>query len=307
VGIVGGELTSTGSAIIKLGTGRGELCVVVKLAMTPAAADALTRETAIMTALHRQAALSEWCELLPRALVTGERRGHAYRIDSALDGSAPPARSLNTNASGSLLAAAADAITALHAATAAVVRVDSAALERWVDAPLRELTKPGLTGPAARLRLEHLRAELYEALEGRRFSAGWIHGDYWLGNLLVSPGVPAPVISGIVDWEAAAPGELPLHDLLHLIVSTQRLRTGAELGRIIRDRLGDYGWTSEERLLVERHACRDADELSPRHALLLYWLRHLAVHVRQQGPAPGWRFRWWQQRNLLPVLGLLWP
>lgn len=303
VEIVGGELTSTGSAIIKVRIGRGQPGVVVKLAMTPAAGDALTRETAILTVLHRQAALGGWCELLPRAFVKGELRGQPYRIDSSLDGSPPSARTVQDAVPTDLLASAADAIAALHAATATALKVDSAVLDRWVDGPLRELARPGLTAPPV---LEHLREELHEALGGRRFSVGWIHGDYWLGNLLVSPAASGPVVSGIVDWEAAAPGELPLHDLLHLTLSTRRLRTGAELGHIVRDRLLDREWPVEERLLLERRpSCDETDPLSPRHALLLYWLRHLALHVRQQGPAPGWRFRWWQQRNVLPVLELL--
>ena len=52
---------------------------------------------------------------------------------------------------------------------------------------------------------------------------GFGHGDFFAGNLLVDGGR----LAGVVDWDGAGPGRLPLLDLLHLLV-TSRWR-GADL------------------------------------------------------------------------------
>ena len=57
-------------------------------------------------------------------------------------------------------------------------------------------------------------------------------------------------LHGIVDWEASTAVELPLHDLLHLLLSTRRLRTGRELGHIICEQLrslhtDDLAWITD--------------------------------------------------------------
>jgi hypothetical protein len=38
--------------------------------------------------------------------------------------------------------------------------------------------------------------------------------------------------------------------------------------------------------------------------LLLYWLRHVALHARQQSQQVGYRYRLWERRNVEPVLAL---
>jgi aminoglycoside phosphotransferase (APT) family kinase protein len=54
---------------------------------------------------------------------------------------------------------------------------------------------------------------------------GFVHGDFWLGNLLVHDNA----LSGVADWEAAGPGGLPLVDLLQLLVHW-RSGSGQALG-----------------------------------------------------------------------------
>jgi Phosphotransferase enzyme family len=199
---------------------------------------------------------------------------------------------------------AAETIHVLHRSTATTVLGDFGLAGRWVDAHLDELSRHGGRNKPLAGGLERLRDELCDALEGITFSAAWIHGDYWLGNLLFSgePSTPA----GIVDWDAAAPIELPLHDLLHLLLYTRRLVTGEELGQIVRRQLSGGAWSSQERRLLDRYgAWRHDGSLSDRHALLLYWLRHVALHARQQRPPVGYRYRLWERRNVDPVLAAL--
>ena len=203
-----------------------------------------------------------------------------------------------------LLPMAAEAIAVLHRVTAVSVRGDPALARGWVDAHLAEL-EPYL-GRDRRLRLATARLghELHEVFDSGRYTASRIHGDYWLGNvLLASPESRPGKVAGIVDWDASGPCELPLHDLLHLLIYTHRLLTGRELGTIIGERLRSGEWSAAERMLFDRFAIgSDHGALSARHAVLLYWLRHVAMHTRQQSEPAGWRFKHWHRRNVLRVL-----
>lgn len=58
---------------------------------------------------------------------------------------------------------------------------------------------------------------------------GFGHGDFHRGNLLVSGGR----LTGVVDWDAAGPGRLPLLDYLHLIATEDYLRHRRNLGPTI--------------------------------------------------------------------------
>jgi aminoglycoside phosphotransferase (APT) family kinase protein len=185
----------------------------------------------------------------------------------------------------------------LHRRSAARVQVDAAVLERWVSGPAAVLRGQGGRGSRG---LDAVADELVDALHGRTLTAGWIHGDFWPGNLLVRPD---GTLGGIVDWDAAAPVGLPLHDLLHLLLFTRRLTRRLELGRIVAEQLRAPVWTAHERRVLE--ADHAAGALPDRASLLLYWLHHAAAHTRQQHGARSARYRVWWLRNVEPVLAAL--
>jgi hypothetical protein len=299
--ICGGKRTSTGVAVMKLARRGAPPSAVVKLAAASEAKRALARETATLATLHADRRLDGWRALLPRPLAQGSARGHSYRIDSALDGRAVtrPSAAL----APALLLCAATSIGVLHEQTATAVGGGTDVVERWVDAPLRELLRHADGGRRLERRVDLLRDELHDALGSGTFPAAWIHGDCWLGNMLFT-GTSAP--TGIVDWEAAAPLELPLHDVLHLLLYARRLATGRELGQLLCDQLGRHQWSADERVFLGgQRAWTARGALSERHALLLYWLRHAAVHARQYRSPAGYRYRLWERRNVLPVLAAL--
>ncbi|MGZ4217428.1 MAG: phosphotransferase family protein [Solirubrobacteraceae bacterium] len=296
-----GERTSTGVAVVKLARPSAPPSAVLKLTASEEGKRALARETHTLTTLHADERLGAWRDLLPRPCAQGTFRGHLYRIDSALGGRAgtkPPAVPVSRAVS-----AAAEAIAVLHETTATTVGGGQEVAERWVDAPVRELLRHARGSRRLPDRLEHLRDELHGALCAGSFPAAWIHGDYWLGNLLFDA---TPLPTGIVDWEAAGPLEFPLHDVLHLLLYTRRLTSGRELGQMLRDQLVDKTWSVAERALLERQPAWHArGGLTERHVLLLYWLRHAAVHARQHASRVGCRYRLWEHRNVLPVLASL--
>jgi aminoglycoside phosphotransferase (APT) family kinase protein len=170
-----------------------------------------------------------------------------------------------------------------------------------VDTHVHELLR--IVGGDSRLGIAvaQLREELCGALRGGTFDACRIHGDYWPGNLLFSPGgAKLPAMVGIVDWDASGPVEPALHDILHLVLYTRRLVTGRELGEVVSEQLRATQWSEDERALLDGGSAWQG--IADRHALLLYWLRQTAMHIGQQTSLRGWRMRIWQRRNVGPVL-----
>jgi aminoglycoside phosphotransferase (APT) family kinase protein len=114
----------------------------------------------------------------------------------------------------------------------------------------------------------------------------WVHGDYWPANVIFDP---ALAVTGIIDWEWAAPRELPAHDLLYLAIHMRMRSEGRELGPVVQSLLA--GNASELVGGVDRET------------LLLVWLRHVAYNLTQ---SPGDARNWvWTSRNVDSVLRLL--
>jgi aminoglycoside phosphotransferase (APT) family kinase protein len=297
-------LTSTNVAVLVLAPIHEPPCMVIKMPMSAPAVRGLERETGALAALRADGRLGEWRHVMPRPYTSGKVGAQSYRVDVALSGRPILDRVKEGAARERMVETAAETIHVLHRTTATTVLGDFGLAGRWVDAHLDELLRQRGRRRSLAPGLDRLRDELHDALGGSTFSAGWIHGDYWLGNLLFSgePWTPA----GIVDWDRAAPIELPLHDLLHLLLYTRRLVSGEELGQIVRRQLSGGAWSSHERRLLDRYgAWRHDGSLSDRHALLLYWLRHVALHARQQTLPVGYRYRMWERRNVDPVLAVL--
>jgi aminoglycoside phosphotransferase (APT) family kinase protein len=294
------EVTSTGMAVVVMADSGGRPSLVIKLPMTAEAAEGLTRESRVLAALHANERLGDWRELVPRPLAQGSAGRRPYRVDTALGGAAPAESRPAEGGFTRWQEAAAETIHFLHRTTATITAGDAGLAERWVDAPLHELWPEDPRSRWVRTQAERLRKELHGAVNGQTFRASWVHGDFWLGNLLSEH---APSISGIVDWDAAAPAELAVHDVLHLLLATRRMAGGQELGRMVRDRLREAPWSGHERHLLRRYAfwCHDG-ALSDRHAVLLYWLRQVASHARQQSSRSAPRYRLWEIRNVYRVL-----
>ena len=105
-----------------------------------------------------------------------------------------------------------------------------------------------------------------------------------------------------MDWDASGAAESPLHDVLHLALYTTRVTSGRELGEIVSERLRGPAWSADERDVFTSYVGPAWEQLSDRHALLLYWLRQMSMHIRQQATIGGWRLLLWQRRNIRPVL-----
>ncbi len=104
---------------------------------------------------------------------------------------------------------------------------------------------------------------------------GFGHGDFWSGNLIVRGGR----LVGVVDWDAASPGRLPLLDLFHLRLSAAARRTGREIGPVLleeRTRPGADWLTASYLARIGLEASSDLLEC----LLLAYWLDYVSYQMR---------------------------
>ena len=282
-------------AVVRSRTGRHRR--VVKMPCTTEGAESLGRQAGVLAALRADPRLAGWAKITPRPLASGAFDGHRYWVEDVVPGTPVTGTALRTFREGPVFAAAVRLIEDLHARTAAASTVDPADISLWVDQPLSRLAAFCSAHPRHREDLPalgRLGAQLSEELLGKRVRTSLIHGDYWAGNLLTS----GPAVTGVVDWDRASAHQLPLLDLLHLTLFTERARSGRELGEIV------------VRLLQDNAAADaigvPAGQLNawlggvpPATAVLLFWLRHISLFIESEGHGDN---RDWLRRNVHTVL-----
>jgi aminoglycoside phosphotransferase (APT) family kinase protein len=129
---------------------------------------------------------------------------------------------------------------------------------------------------------------------------GFAHGDFWNENLLTRGGR----LLGVVDWDWAGAGRLPLLDLLHLTISARRLRTRAYLGdAIVSDALPWARRGGDE--LVHRYCQRIGFEVNPEllEALVVaYWIVQISRELETYSDRPSRPL--WIKGNIAPLAAL---
>lgn len=149
-------------------------------------------------------------------------------------------------------------------------------------------------GEAAAVR--RLGERLRESLRGVR--RGFGHGDFWRGNLLARDGT----LSGVIDWEDACAGQLPLLDLFHLELTADRTLAPAQWGAAITDRLlpaARAGGSELMRGYCQRTGVDAAPELLV-DLTFAYWLERAAIEL---GSFADRRLRTaWMDENVVRVL-----
>lgn len=291
--------TDTEVAVLAVGPFDRPPVAILKLLGSQDGAASLQRHYAALTALHRDPRLEGWREILPEPLTAGTIASRFYLAERALPGGQAQDLLAYPTLRRRMQHDAARAIGELHRRTARSVVVDARLLERWVAQPLSRIRHLWLLGGGAYHKaIDRLSHELHEALLGRELAVSWIHGDLWPGNLLVQPA--SGELTGIVDWDMAAPDELPTHDLLHLLLYTRSLVQRRDLGEIVRAQIESPTWERHEAELLAALAPRRGDALPERILVLLYWLRHIASNLVQ---SPHYALHpLWIRKNIQEVL-----
>lgn len=272
--------------------------LVVKLPATVEGSESLKRQVRALSAIAHDPRLRDWEAVLPWTVHEGEVAGRYYCVEEAVPGEETARLIMRNGHASALLDASARLIEGLHSRTIQERRVDNAAIDAWVNRPLRRLERFAV-GRRRRDELlvgvERLRNDLAGAFLGRTMRFSWIHGDFWPGNILAWSGTAR--ITGIVDWDQAESQQLRLHDLLHLHLYTSRMRRAKELGDIVVEALTE----GVPRVIGVPAGVVDAwtDGVACRSGLLLYWLRHVTLFLDSDGHRDN---RYWLRNNVEKVL-----
>jgi O-antigen/teichoic acid export membrane protein len=271
---------------------RGSPRLVVKIAWTPVGSERLAAQVGALRSVQATPGLGAWTSLLPDVVEAGAVERRSYAVERALPG-VDARRFARDGRREVALAAAARCMQPLYEAASTEVVVDRSCLADWVSLRVDRVARE--CGEAKRETFESLRCELDAGLLGQPVRAGSVHGDLWLGNLLMEP--DASAVTGVLDWEHASPHGPVAADLGHLVLSTRALASGDDLGVVTARLIDGRDELSELELeLLTGWGVR------PREVLLLAWLQHLTGRLTQSTLHPLGR---WLRHNVDPVLEVL--
>lgn len=267
---------------------------LIRAATGPRGVDAVVAHTIGLRALADDARLGAGRHLIPRLVAAAD--DGAWMVETARPGT--PASQLPADLQATAVAGAVAAIDRVHEATAELILVDEAVLDRWVDGPGQVVAR-ALPDDRSRARLAQVLAELRADLAGRRVTTSRVHGDLSLDEVLAADD---GTVTGLVDWEATGSG-LPELDVVHLLLTERRRTLGGELGTHVLAMAADGLDPDEARL---RAGTVPANLDLPLATLVrLAWLRHAASHLLTS--RRDLTHRWWLRANVLRVLDALAP
>jgi aminoglycoside phosphotransferase (APT) family kinase protein len=276
--------------------------LVIKLPSTDAETRGLRRQQHAMKTIRESSSIGNWRNLIPSSAHEGCSAGRTFFVEKAL-----PGRSaydlLDIVSPAELLCQAAREIRGMHECTGNAVMVDADAFRCWVSEPLDRLRRlvqkadgPRDWGGA----LDSLEDELHEALVGRVVWRSWIHGDFWLGNVLMEPNEG---VTGLVDWDRAGPAEPAFQDVVHLLLVARLFArpTQSFFGEVVAAFLSGAVWTPDElQVLSEADLPFSASDARGQRALvLLCWIRRMLSDMDATDSPPG---HLWITRNIDVVL-----
>ena len=212
-GIVAGLYRNSSKVTLILFDARGELGAVVKAARRPSAEAALMAEYAALKELTLTA--PEAMRGAPTPIALERLNGHLVLVESPVAGEPMTARYYSPG----------------HTSDPSRVAIDFRAAERWLQSFQRTTTTGEVVidsssidacvdGVRTRYRREigwsDVEEELFETIarrgldfEGMSLPLVGVHGDFWMGNLLMGQGE----IEGVVDWELSRLNGLPFQDI----------------------------------------------------------------------------------------------
>jgi hypothetical protein len=283
----------SGTAIVAVGPDP-DSGALLKVAAGPCGRVELERQTTVLAAMHADARLGSWRELLPRVLAAGEVDGTYCVLETRLPADDGRLELADPDRRERLVAAAVTAIGELNRRTATQVEVTDRELNRWVSEPVARV-RAAVHGIDRRT-LDRMERSLAARLAGRRVATGWTHGDYHPANVLTDRD---GATVGIVDWCAAQPDGMVVLDVVSFLLFTDMSVRGQELGAVVRTWLG-RGRSAELEWVHDAQTALDSDLIDVPTLILLAWLRHISHFIASE--PPGALSPVWTHRNVRAVL-----
>lgn len=271
-----GHAALSGSCLLPLRE-RASTIAYLRLARRPVGVRSIRRSARILPALGGLLD-AEARRPLPELLASGRRNAWSFLVERAVPGSPASQRPPHDE---TWIEPAARAIARVHDATARVASVDGALLGRMVDRRVGRIGRHlGTADPDLAKLVRSLGAALTDDLAGRTMPLGWVHGDYWAGNILLDG---ADTVTGIIDWDSATCPAPPAVDLLHLLAHARRRRLGTTYGEAL-SRLHDERGLSATEAAVLATIGASAEPESRRTTLGLTWLMVIDGSLRRYPP-----------------------
>lgn len=264
--------------------------MVLKIAISAAASRGLDHHARSITDLASLLG-PEISTVVPRSLRHGNLDGHLVLVESKLPGQTIS----ETGTYDAASSAALEKLGQIHEATRSIEVVDSAVLAHWIDDPLAVIRR-GYGIPSAGAKLDRMAEMFHRAWLGREVAVGYIHGDFWPGNVLIGSGAEGASVTGIIDWENACPRGLPDADLVHWWLTTQQ----GHLGDVVRAALEDPDKLRAD--LARLGAGLPNDDLEIELIVLLAWIMHVSAGFERATTHKVSLV--WVARNVSPIVRL---
>lgn len=193
---------------------RGDPAIAAKIARRSSAEGSLSAEFAVLSQLSRRDAPVLRASV-PRPIALTRIAGRLAMLATALRGGPMTARYYTPGHTSDPVAVAEDFLAASswlrrfqEETRGGSIRLDERAADAWISGAFKRLRhEHGWRDIEAGVRAIAL--ERARRLEGTEIRFSGVHGDYWMGNLLVS----GSDVTGVIDWELGKSSGLPFADL----------------------------------------------------------------------------------------------
>lgn len=195
-----------------------------------------------------------------------------------------------------LVCAAAQEIIQFHAQTCREYTMDEALFFELFGQGLLKIKE--MLPDDSKNDLDRIKAFIHGSMMGKTLPVVWGHGDYYHENILVEPKTFS--LTGIIDWEHSRKKELPLLDLLYLLLKKEMLFQDADFSQAFIRHLLPLRFNKIGQEFIEAYMGRLKVDKGLLNTLsVMLWIRHLSERAAFSTPKA------WSCLNFNPIIKAL--